>query len=355
MNEIASATEAQTHQVEFHGNAKEYFGIWIVNVLLTIITLGIYSAWAKVRNKKYFYGNTVIDGHGFDYHATGGQIFKGRLVAFAAIFLVSLLELIHPALYLIALVALISFTPWLIARAIRFNARISSFRNVRFDFVGTAGQALMVFFVLPVATFFTLYTTFPFAARAVRRFMINNHRYGDRSFKFDAPIGKFYKPFLIAVALVAVPFVILAGSAFFLLETTANGTLNPNQPLAIVIVGVAYALFVLVVLPAGMIYYSMIRNLVFGRTVLDEKHHFSSDASPKDLVILVITNVIVVLLSLGLMIPWARVRWVRYLASKTQVLAAGSLDEFSSTIQSSRGVIASEYLEMDGIDVGVGL
>jgi uncharacterized membrane protein YjgN (DUF898 family) len=42
----------------FTGGASEYFGIWIVNVLLSILTLGIYSAWAKVRNKRYFYGNT---------------------------------------------------------------------------------------------------------------------------------------------------------------------------------------------------------------------------------------------------------------------------------------------------------
>ena len=53
--------------VVFTGNAREYFGIWIVNLLLSILTLGIYSAWAKVRRKKYFYQHTLIDGAGFDY------------------------------------------------------------------------------------------------------------------------------------------------------------------------------------------------------------------------------------------------------------------------------------------------
>jgi uncharacterized membrane protein YjgN (DUF898 family) len=33
---------------EFTGKAGEYFGIWIVNVSLTLLTLSIYSAWAKV-------------------------------------------------------------------------------------------------------------------------------------------------------------------------------------------------------------------------------------------------------------------------------------------------------------------
>jgi len=33
----------------FHGTGREYFKIWIVNLVLTIATLGIYAAWAKVR------------------------------------------------------------------------------------------------------------------------------------------------------------------------------------------------------------------------------------------------------------------------------------------------------------------
>jgi len=40
--------------LRFTGRGTEYFGIWIVNLLLTIITLGIYSAGAKVRRLQYF-------------------------------------------------------------------------------------------------------------------------------------------------------------------------------------------------------------------------------------------------------------------------------------------------------------
>ena len=54
----------------FTGKASEYFGIWIVNIILSVITLGIYSAWAKVRNKRYFYGNTKLNGSSFSYLAS---------------------------------------------------------------------------------------------------------------------------------------------------------------------------------------------------------------------------------------------------------------------------------------------
>ena len=67
---------------EFRGNGSEYFRIWIVNLLLTIVTLGIYSAWAKVRRLRYFYGNTFVDGQSFEYHGQPLAILKGRLIVF---------------------------------------------------------------------------------------------------------------------------------------------------------------------------------------------------------------------------------------------------------------------------------
>ena len=62
----------------FEGDSLEYFRIWIVNIFLTIVTLGIYSAWAKVRTLRYFYGNTWLDNNSFSYLANPLQILKGR-------------------------------------------------------------------------------------------------------------------------------------------------------------------------------------------------------------------------------------------------------------------------------------
>ena len=80
----------EAHRLEFTGSGPEYFRVWIVNLLLTIVTLGIYSAWAKVRSLRYFYGTTSLDGTAFEYHGTGLQILKGRLIAFAVLVLWSL-------------------------------------------------------------------------------------------------------------------------------------------------------------------------------------------------------------------------------------------------------------------------
>ncbi len=80
----------------FGGSAGEYFRIWIVNLLLSIVTLGIYSAWAKVRRLRYFYGNTFLDRHNFDYHASPVRILIGRIIVLGALFAANILTNINP-------------------------------------------------------------------------------------------------------------------------------------------------------------------------------------------------------------------------------------------------------------------
>ena len=97
------------HRITFTGRASEYFGIWIVNVLLTIITLGIYSAWAKVRRNRYFYGNTVLLGRSFEYHAKGLQILIGRLIVLGGFVVLNVIAALVPILVLLpTLVVLIA-------------------------------------------------------------------------------------------------------------------------------------------------------------------------------------------------------------------------------------------------------
>src|SRR5512146_3042572 len=70
------------HPFDFRGDEREYFRIWIVNLALTILTLGIWSAWAKVRTERYFYANTRVAGTPFEYLARPLPILKGRIIAF---------------------------------------------------------------------------------------------------------------------------------------------------------------------------------------------------------------------------------------------------------------------------------
>src|SRR5690606_21680940 len=94
---IVSMNNTSTRNaIQFHGQGGEFFGIWIVNILLSVITLGIYSAWAKVRTKRYFYGNTELAGDNFEYHATPIQLLKGRLVALLVVLVWAVTNTIFP-------------------------------------------------------------------------------------------------------------------------------------------------------------------------------------------------------------------------------------------------------------------
>ena len=121
--------------LRFTGMAGEYFRIWIVNLCLSVLTLGIYSAWAKVRRKRYFYGNTLLERR--LRSSTSGNpvaISRAALIVFAIFGAYALLKEVH-FLFAIALFAAIAAAlPWVIQRALQFNARNSTHRNVRFGF-----------------------------------------------------------------------------------------------------------------------------------------------------------------------------------------------------------------------------
>lgn len=82
-----SCAQPQELALEFRGSAREYFRIWIVNLCLTLLTLGVFSAWAKVRKNRYFYASISIDRTPFQYLAEPLPILKGRMIA-AALFAV---------------------------------------------------------------------------------------------------------------------------------------------------------------------------------------------------------------------------------------------------------------------------
>lgn len=351
----ASSIEAE-HPFQFVGNAKDYFGIWIVNVLLTIVTLGIYASWAKVRNKKYFYGHTLVDNHNFDYHATGMQLFIGKIIVIAAFAVLVIVQLISPILYLIVLLALLVFIPAIIVRALRFNARVSSHRNVRFNFFGEYGDAFITYFLIPMGNVFTLYLCTPFVSRAANRFAVNNHTYGDRKFEFDADIGNYYKPFLIALGVAILLSILLMGPAIAALVEMVKGTdLSTDETAIFGFVLGFYAVLLVAVLPAFLYYQAVIRNVLFNNTILDGQHRFESRVNPFKYLWIVVSNTIAALVSIGLLVPWARVRLAKYMASCTTLLAGGPLDGYSSDVSDTTGVVSSEYVDMEGIDIGIGI
>src|SRR5437868_10838283 len=116
----AVAPAATLHKFDFRGSGGEFFRIWIVNIVLTVLTLGIYSAWAKVRTTRYFYGNTSLAEHPFDYHASPVRILIGRLIAIGLLVGYSVSAAISPLLVIPWAIFFLFATPWLVVSSLRF-------------------------------------------------------------------------------------------------------------------------------------------------------------------------------------------------------------------------------------------
>lgn len=354
MDTAMSASAPNTlERGEFRGNAKEYFGIWIVNVLLTIITLGIYSAWAKVRRNRYFYGNTFIAGHSFDYHARGLQIFIGRVIVLCLFILINIAVTLVPVLGFITPFLFILVLPWLIARGLRFSARVTSYRNVRFDFVGTPWRAFLSILLASMVAFASFGTLAPFASRWLYRYLFNNLRYGDRAFSMDVPIGRLYGVWILPAILAFAGLIIVGVFGLMAYSVIAAAGDDPGQA-GLVIVGIYGVMIVgFVVYAVISIFYRIgVRNVVMNAALFDGRHRLYSDMGRGRYFWIVVSNLIVTVLTLGLMRPWAAVRERRYVVEHSGITPDGDIGEVMASIQATGTAATAEYLDMEGFDFG---
>lgn len=358
MNVALQPTTTNFERGSFRGNAGEYFGIWIVNVLLTIITLGIYSAWAKVRRNRYFYGNSVLLDHSFDYHATGKQIFIGRLIVFVYLLIYNITLQISPIAGGILAIGILISLPWLIARSLRFNMRVTSYRNVRFDFVGKTGGAFFAFFVGGIVSVLSLGLLAPFATRWLNRYIFNNIRYGGRSLETGVTTRQIYGAWLLPALLVALGGAIIALAAFNIMPQGVqldNANIPPEHRILLQSLLTFYFTMIPVLIVyalAGIIYRIAVRNAVLTSSLFDGKHPLMSDLGRRRYVWILFSNTIVSILTLGLMRPWAAVREQRYLLEHFGIAIVGNVGEVMSDIEKSGSAISAEYMDMDGFDFG---
>jgi uncharacterized membrane protein YjgN (DUF898 family) len=128
-----ASSNLQTH-LTFTGTGTEYFRIWVVHALLTVLSLGVYSAWAKVRKARWFAQHTRLLGDPFDYHGQPRKILLGRLVAIALVIAYSQSFRWSTTAGLVVVGVLLVLGPALYGTAQRFRMLNTSWRGVRFGF-----------------------------------------------------------------------------------------------------------------------------------------------------------------------------------------------------------------------------
>ena len=127
----------------YRGDLKEFFKLYFVNVLLTIVTLGIYSSWMETKITKYVRSNTRFGNIEFNFTGQGLDLF---LIKLKGIFLI--------------IVTLGIYSFWYFKDLMQFYANntkiIQNNKEINIRTTITGGQLFSLFFINYLIIAFTL-------------------------------------------------------------------------------------------------------------------------------------------------------------------------------------------------------
>jgi uncharacterized membrane protein YjgN (DUF898 family) len=203
---------SRVHQLTFYGMGDSLFGIQIVNLFLTIITLGIYSFWGRVKVRNYFMSQTRFADDRFAYHGSGKELLIGFLKA-ALVFGVPIVCLIlvrdvldvdnitkAVAAFLFSVLVFVLY-PFATVGARRYRLSRTSWRGIRFSFRGRVRSLFYIFLESSIISPLTLGLYYPFFATKKQAFMVTHSYFGNEIFSFDGEGRGLFGSFVIALLL----------------------------------------------------------------------------------------------------------------------------------------------------------
>jgi len=270
----------RSHPLAFYGTGGDLFGIQMVNMLLTIVTLGVYYFWGKVKVRQYILSQTEFEGDRFTYHGTGKELLLGFLKASVLFFIPLILLNIVPDIIgstvvkiiavILTYLLLILFIPYAMVGARRYRLSRTSWRGIRFSLRGKMWEFMKLFMWGSFLTTITLGLYYPIFETRRYGFLISHSYFGNQNFNFKGTGRELFGPYLLALLLVLPTlglywFWFLARKQRYFWEHTSFDTLR-------------------------------FRSTVTGRSLLN----------------LVIGNFILIIITLGVAFPWILVRRVRF-------------------------------------------
>jgi len=373
--------QPQRLPIRFTGSGGEYFRIWIVNLLLTLVTLGIWSAWAKVRKTRYFWSNTQLAGAAFQYHGNPGAILRGRLLAGAFFVAYSVAGRISVTAGMVAGAVLTLLGPWFFYKSMRFKLANTSWRGLRFGFDSTVGRAYAVLapaVVLGALLFGSIATTqriapgekpnpvpfvlaelalfalWPWLHARLKAYQHGRARYGNLAFELEPSTGAFYgvygKTFLVAL-----PFFVLFGIAMALVIAAMGGVKDPGaaKRALVPIMVVTYAMFLVSYAFAGAFFTARMQRLVWTRTHAGPVR-FSTSVTARGFMRVWIGNGVLTLLTVGMYWPWAAVAIALYRLECMTVEAGAPVEAVAAgSLPAERSATGEGAVDLFGWDIGL--
>jgi uncharacterized membrane protein YjgN (DUF898 family) len=333
---------------QFTGRTSEYFRIWIVSLCLSILTLGVYSAWGKVRKKRYLYAHTRLASSAFEFRARPLAILKGRAIAVLLFGGFAATGHFLPAVQWIFVALLLVLTPWIVVAANRFNAQNSAYRNIRFGFNGRMGEAAKVFLGFGALSILSAGLVYPYYRLRRARFVVGHHRFGATGFVAALSGGDFYAAYILAGLIVfGATIAAIVGGILLALIAKAIGA-EPGRVVAYVPVALTYVVYLL----AFSYLRSRVGNLTFNGAHIGSLQ-LSSTLRARDLFWLYFSNIVAIIASVGLATPWATLRMARYRAQRLRLIAHEPLDRLAASPADRATATGSEVSDLFDVDVSL--
>lgn len=390
---------------QFKGKGSEYFKIWVTNIFFTVITLGLYYPWAKVKSQRYFFGNTALSDRRFDYHATGKQLFRSYLIALTLLITYNILNQFIPLASALMGIIIAALFPWILWKSMQFRMQMTSFSQVRFAFKANLRSAYFNFLALPILfalSFFSLplligiavglnestsinsvllitisislalisvlLIVYSYSVLIKRQmiYQINGLKFGQDAFSAILKTRVYFAILLKAIGLsfvclvtwlvfVCLLFVIIYG--FEQMTTIVHQSVSDpialatnfeNIPLGLIIgsyiggITLSFVIFAFI--------QTRQRNYLLNQTRLGQTISLASTLKTRSLAWVMLSNFMIVIFTLGFGLPWAKVRTARLFAQNTIIKGELVFDDYISEqrdYQTSLGDQIGDVLDLD--------
>ena len=340
----------------------------IKNFLLKVVTLGIYSFWAKTNVRKHLWSCMHIMDEPLEYTGTGKELFLGFLVILGVVILPFFIiqngiaflypdDFIMQGLVQLGLFIVVLFLIGVaIYRARRYRLSRTIWRGIRGTLSGSPWAYAWRNFWMTLLLPFTLLWSYPWMSVRLNSHIMNDTQIGSESFRFSGSAGPLYKRFAVLWVLMLIGLLVIgAGFAFIgqdiLSEATSTESqLTPDTAAAIALatIFILLPLFALMTAIFWAIYISKELNYFASCTAFDDAS-FSMNATTGSIIWLSIGNFLILVFSLGIAAPFVQQRLLRYLCDRTSI--TGAIDvaaiQQSQAAMDKRGEGLAEAFDVD--------
>ncbi|KAA9332600.1 YjgN family protein [Adhaeribacter soli] len=319
---VSENYSAPEQTLEFKGKGTELFGIQLPNWVLTLVTCGLYYPWAKVEILKYVYSKTEFAGSRFKFHGTGKEMFKGFIKAIG-IFAVLIGFFLFcslsgkPELILVGMLGFYAGLGLIIPVAIhgrmRYRLSRTSWRGIHFGYTGSLKQLYIECIKGAFLTAITFGIYGSWFVVNLRKYIIGNIRFGNIRFSFDGEGGELFITHL---------------KGYFLSVFT---------------------------LGIYLFWYMRDLHFFYVNNILAEQNgrlvRLDANVTGTGYLKLIVGNVLIMVFTLGLGIPFVTVRTLNFVISNTQLIGTLDLENIEQAEADRIGATFEDVSDLLNLDL----